>query len=81
MKREFFVRSEEQVFCPCCKGRLKVIGSRERKYVNAQGQKICLVIRRMRCADCKRIHHELPYLVFVNRKVDPRAREKVDHLR
>ena len=59
----FFVRSEEQNFCPCCNGRLKVVGSRKRTCINGQGQKICLVIRRMRCMECRHIHHELPDLL------------------
>lgn len=56
----FFVRSKEQIPCPCCNGRLKVVGSRERTCINGQGEKIILVIRRMRCVECSRIHHELP---------------------
>ncbi|MGI6548759.1 MULTISPECIES: DUF6431 domain-containing protein [Acetivibrio] len=56
----FFVRSEEQNSCPCCNGPLKVIGSRKRICINDKGQKMCLVIRRLRCAECRRIHHELP---------------------
>jgi len=59
----FFVRSEEQNCCPCYNWRLKVIGSRKRTCINGQGQKIYLVIRRMQCAECKTIHHELPDLV------------------
>jgi hypothetical protein len=41
-------------------GGLKVIGSRKRSCINTHGNKIVLSIRRLRCADCKRIHHELP---------------------
>jgi hypothetical protein len=39
---------------------LKVIGSRNRKYINDAGAQIILVIRRLRCCHCNRIHHELP---------------------
>ncbi|HQA08641.1 MAG TPA: DUF6431 domain-containing protein [Syntrophomonadaceae bacterium] len=56
----FSVRSLEQIPCPCCRGGLKVIGSRKRSCINTHGNKIVLSIRRLRCADCKRIHHELP---------------------
>jgi hypothetical protein len=59
-KRIFFVRSEEQSLCPCCNGTLKVIGSRKRKYINDVGAQITLIIRRLRCCHCNRIHHELP---------------------
>jgi hypothetical protein len=56
----FFVRSKEQNLCPCCSGDLKVIGSRPRKCVNSVGERIALIIRRLRCVKCQRIHHELP---------------------
>lgn len=56
----FFVRSEEQNFCPCCGGHLKVLGSRRRTCIIGSGEKMVLVIRRLRCTQCKRIHHELP---------------------
>ena len=32
----------------------------QRSCINTHGNKIVLSIRRLRCADCKRIHHELP---------------------
>ena len=57
---EFFVRSEEQNTCPCCSGLLEVIGSRRRRYINEAGEKIGLIIRRLRCERCDRVHHELP---------------------
>ena len=56
----FFVRSKEQIQYPCCDGDLKVIGSRQRKYINDTGERVVLVIRRMRCIKCRKIHHELP---------------------
>lgn len=54
------VRCLEQIPCPCRSGELKVIGSRKRSCINTQGDKIVLSIRRLRCIDCQRIHHELP---------------------
>lgn len=56
----FFVRSLEQIACPCCSGSLKAIGSRKRGCINSLGEKTILRIRRLRCIDCERIHHELP---------------------
>lgn len=58
--RVFFVRSAEQIPCPCCNGPLDVIGSRQRKYINGLGEQKILIIRRLQCERCKRIHHELP---------------------
>lgn len=60
LKRVFFVRSKEQSFCPCCTGDLKVIGSRHRGYIKDTGEKIDLIIRRFKCVECHRVHHELP---------------------
>ncbi|MDI6915070.1 MAG: DUF6431 domain-containing protein [Desulfitobacteriaceae bacterium] len=57
---EFFVRCAESVPCPCCGEQLSVIGSRKRKSKNSVGQTKVLVIRRLRCVECRRIHHELP---------------------
>lgn len=56
----FFVKGTEQVPCPCCSGGLKVIGSRKRKFIDGLGETVTLVIRRMRCTACGRVHHELP---------------------
>ena len=58
--RNFYVRAEEHVPCPCCFERLKVIGSRPRKFVTKAGEKKILIVRRLRCSNCKKIHHELP---------------------
>lgn len=59
-EKGFFVRSSEQNVCPACNGKLQVIGSRQRKLIKSTGEKIILVIRRLRCDECKSIHHELP---------------------
>jgi hypothetical protein len=60
LKRVFFVRSKEQNFCPCCSGELKVIGSRHRGCIKDTGEKMELIIRRLKCLECNKIHHELP---------------------
>ena len=60
LNRVFSVRSGEQNPCPCCGDRLKVIGSRKRKYINGIGEKMVLVIRRLQCTHCSKVHHELP---------------------
>lgn len=56
----FFVRSLEQVSCPCCSGRFSVIGSRDRNCIDSIGSSSVLRIRRLRCKVCRSIHHELP---------------------
>lgn len=58
---KYYVKSEESSVCPVCGNPgLKVIGSRKRGVLKGDGAAIFLVIRRLKCSDCKRIHHELP---------------------
>lgn len=56
----FFVRCAELVPSPCCGEHLSIIGSRPRTRRDETGEKSILIIRRMRCGGCRRIHHELP---------------------
>lgn len=56
----FFVRCAEVVPSPCCGEKCNIIGSRKRIYIEATGEKKELRIRRLRCSNCRRIHHELP---------------------
>lgn len=60
----FFVRSKEQSVCPCCGEKLKVIGSRHRGCIKDSGEKMDLIIRRLICVKCHRIHHELPDILI-----------------
>jgi len=73
----FFVKSGEQNCCPCCGGALKVIGSRERKYIKATGEHVILIIRRLKCGACKRIHHELPDILVPYKRYDSESIEAV----
>ena len=56
--------SEEESICPICIGHLKVIGIRKRIVINTAGDKEKLIIRRLRCRTCHKIHHELPDYVI-----------------
>ena len=56
----FYVKSNEIINCPCCEEKLKVIGSRKRGVIEHDGNKRSLIVRRLRCIKCGRIHHELP---------------------
>ena len=55
-----YIISEEESVCSVCTGILVVIGSRKRGLINSAGDKETLVIRRLRCQKCQKIHHELP---------------------
>jgi len=59
----FHVKSYEVIACPICGGVVAVIGSRERYVIVEDGDKQTLVIRRLRCNDCRTIHHELPDII------------------
>ena len=71
----FFVKSAEIIFCPCCNRSLEVIGSRKRKYINIEGIKQTLIIRRLRCVSCRKIHHELPDILVPYKRYDSESIE------
>ena len=63
-KGKTIVDSFETNVCPVCGHILIVIGIRERKYIDSDGTKKVLVIRRLRCKGCLAIHHELPDILI-----------------
>jgi uncharacterized protein YbaR (Trm112 family) len=65
--------------CPVCEHELHVIGSRRRKGRKPTGDRITYVIRRLRCANCKRIHHELPDLLVPYKRYEAACIESVLH--
>lgn len=75
-QRVFSVKGTEKVPCPCCGGKLKVIGSRLRKYIRDTGEKTALRIRRLQCVDCHQIHHELPDFFLPYKRYEARCFEK-----
>ncbi|WP_369123484.1 DUF6431 domain-containing protein [Alicyclobacillus suci] len=73
----FFVWSEDSVPCPCCQSTLSVAGNRTRTCIQSSGAHIKLVICRMRCKQCRRIHHELPYILFPYKRYDRQSVEQM----
>jgi hypothetical protein len=71
----FFVRSTAIIPCPCCAGELYVMGSRPRLWVLNSGERRRLIIRRMRCTKCHKIHHELPDLLVPYKHYDAQSIE------
>jgi hypothetical protein len=71
--------SKENSVCPICVGRLKVIGSRKRGQNDSAGNKVMLIIRRLRCQTkkCSKIHHELPDRVIPYKRHCAETVEKV----
>lgn len=73
----FFVRCAEAVPCPCCGGQLVVIGSRQRTCRSDSGERKVLVIRRLRCTTCRRIHHELPDCLLPYKRYESTSVERI----
>ena len=73
----FLVRCAEAVPCPCCGEKLVVIGSRHRKLSTACGEQKSLVVRRLRCLQCRKIHHELPDCIVPYRRYESECVEQV----
>jgi len=61
---KIYILSDENNMCPICLGVFIVIGIRDRKLTEGSGSKETLVIRRLRCKDCRKIHHELPDMII-----------------
>ena len=68
--RYFYVRSATVSPCPVCGGALGVIGSRSRTRRTAAGERHVLVIRRLQCTACHRIHHALPPCLVPYKRYD-----------
>jgi len=73
----FSVRCAESVPSPCCGEEMCVIGSRKRKIMSGAGDQRIFVIRRMRCNQCKKIHHELPDCVLPYKRYEAECVEQV----
>ena len=63
--------------CPICGGVLGGFGKRKRKYIDADGIRQILIIRRLRCCDCKHIHHELPDILVPYKRHCAETIEKI----
>jgi hypothetical protein len=77
LKQEFFVKSAEKSCCPCCGGSLYIYGSRKRGYINSEGIRKVLMIRRLCCEHCGKIHHELPDLLVPYKRYASQSIESV----
>jgi len=56
----FYVIACKASYCPVCSKPLSARGRRRRALNGDDGDKIILMIRRLLCIECNRIHHELP---------------------
>lgn len=53
------------------------MGSRRRVWYKSCGQRAALIIRRLHCESCGRIHHELPNLLVPYKRYDAESMEGV----
>jgi hypothetical protein len=74
---EFLIRGMEKIPCPCCGKGMRVIGTRDRKSRDRSGKMKTLNIRRLRCDDCGRIHHELPDFIVPYKRYESECIELV----
>jgi ribosomal protein L44E len=64
LKNELCVKADEEIVCPVCGHRhLKPKGWRRRKVIMPEGKPKILRIRRLKCSNCKKNHHELPDMI------------------
>lgn len=79
LKREelYYVISNENLACPACRGKLFLIGSRKRKLILSNSEKISLVIKRHRCESCRKIHHELPLCCIPYKRYESKVIEDI----
>ena len=73
----FLVRSAECLPCPCCQGVLELFGRRRRSQILGSGEKRWLLIHRLHCADCNKIHHELPDVLVPYKRHEAQSIEQV----
>jgi len=73
----FRVHSNELSICPVCASRVVVIGTRKRIFFGNYDEHQFLIIRRLRCTDCKKIHHELPDLLIPYKRHCAETLEKI----
>lgn len=74
----YHVKSQEASICPICGvSDLIVIGSRKRILYDGSGEKRILVIRRLRCKGCSRVHHELPDQIVPYKRYASKSIEEI----
>ena len=60
IKDYFLVKTDEVVPCPYCSGLLRYRDSVFRSIKDFASDAVCLLLRRLLCQECKKLHRELP---------------------
>jgi hypothetical protein len=58
------IKNDDSSRCPICNRKLIGYGWRDRILIEADGNKETLLIHRLLCTDCEKIHHELPDIII-----------------
>lgn len=74
---ECHIHSEETSICPLCSGALRCFGRRKRVMIQNDGGKQKLHIRRRKCQECGKIHHELPDMLVPYKRYSVDSIEKI----
>ena len=74
-----FVENNEPSYCPICGELLLPRSRRPRKLIDNDGNQIVYYIRRLRCAPCNRIHHELPDRIVPYKRHCAETIENITH--
>ncbi len=56
----FVMTGTETISCPRCHGELKPYDRRRRRFIDTDGSRRVVSLRRLRCNKCARLHTELP---------------------
>ena len=71
------MRANKASHCPICQTMLLMRGTRERVLYKSEIEKQTLIIRRLRCEKCDKIHHELPDCIVPYKRYSASAIEAI----
>lgn len=73
----FVISGTEPLSCPICGGNLAAYDRKTRKVHTRSGGKIVLLLRRLRCTQCKKLHTELPDFLLPYKRYSRKSIEDV----
>jgi len=77
-KKVRYVWVDEQIVCPACDCTILIKkGWRKRKLITITDEVLVLMVRRVRCKDCNKIHHVLPDIIVPYKRHDLKTIKKI----
>jgi hypothetical protein len=78
VKQVQYVWAGEQIICPVCACAMLIKkGWRKRKLITLDGAVLTLMVCRVRCKECNKIHHVLPDIIVPYKRYDLETIEKI----